>query len=130
MELSDASTTGPVAEPLTFGTSGVGSPNHMSGELLKMMAGIDIVHVPYKGYTPALTDAAGGQIDMVFAGVPALQPFLKSALLRAIDRRQTALRNFAGGPLHSTRQAFAGSKCPTSSACLRPQAHRNTLLRK
>jgi len=69
---------------LTFGTSGVGSSNHMSGELLKMMAGIDLVHVPYKGNTPALTDAAGGQIDMVFAGVPTLQPFLKSGHLRAL----------------------------------------------
>lgn len=69
---------------LTFGTSGVGSSNHMSGELLKLMAGINIVHIPYKGNSPALTDAAGGQIDMVFAGVPTLQPFLKGGRLRAL----------------------------------------------
>ncbi|HSQ04381.1 MAG TPA: tripartite tricarboxylate transporter substrate binding protein, partial [Burkholderiales bacterium] len=69
---------------LTFGSSGVGSSNHLSGEVLKMMAGIDLVHVPYKGNTPALADAAGGQIDMVFAGVPTLQPFLKSRHLRAL----------------------------------------------
>jgi tripartite-type tricarboxylate transporter receptor subunit TctC len=69
---------------LTYGTAGVGSSNHMSGELLRLMAGIDIVHVPYKGNAPALADTAGGQIDMVFAGVPTQQAFLRSGRLRAL----------------------------------------------
>ncbi|MGB3291207.1 MAG: tripartite tricarboxylate transporter substrate binding protein [Burkholderiaceae bacterium] len=51
---------------LTFGSAGVGSSNHLSGELLKDMAGIDILHVPYKGSAAALTDLLGGRISMMF----------------------------------------------------------------
>ncbi len=69
---------------LTYGTSGVGSSNHMSGELLNLMAGISLVHVPYKGNSPSITATLGGQIDMVFAGVPTLQPMLKAGRLRAV----------------------------------------------
>ena len=69
---------------LTYGTSGVGSSNHFSGELLMLMAGIQLVHVPYKGNSPALTDAVGGQIDMVFAGAAAVQTFVKAGRLRAL----------------------------------------------
>ena len=69
---------------LTYGSSGVGSSNHFSGELLMLMAGIQLVHVPYKGNSPALTDAVGGQIDMVFAGAAAVQTFVKAGRLRAL----------------------------------------------
>jgi len=69
---------------LSYGTSGVGSSNHFSGELLAMMAGIQLVHVPYKGNAPALTDAVGGQIDMVFAGAAVVQPLIKASRLRAL----------------------------------------------
>jgi tripartite-type tricarboxylate transporter receptor subunit TctC len=69
---------------LTYGSSGVGSSNHFSGELLAMMAGLQLVHVPYKGNAPALTDAVGGQIDMVFAGAAVVQPFIKAGRLRAL----------------------------------------------
>ncbi|MDB5772926.1 MAG: transporter [Burkholderia sp.] len=51
---------------LTFGSAGNGSSNHISGELFKSMAGIDITHVPYKGSAPAFTDLLGGQISMMF----------------------------------------------------------------
>ena len=69
---------------LTYGSSGFGSSNHFSGELLMAQAGIKLVHVPYKGNAPALTDAVGGQIDLVFAGVPAQQALLKAGRLRAL----------------------------------------------
>jgi tripartite-type tricarboxylate transporter receptor subunit TctC len=69
---------------LNFASSGVGGSNHMAGELLKVMAHIDIVHIPYKGNTPALADAVGGHVEMIFSGVPALLPHLKSGKLRAI----------------------------------------------
>ena len=69
---------------LNFASAGIGSSNHMAGELLKMMAKIDIVHVAYKGNTPAMADAVGGHVDMVFSGITATIPFMKSNRLRAI----------------------------------------------
>jgi tripartite-type tricarboxylate transporter receptor subunit TctC len=51
---------------INFASSGSGTSIHMSGELFKLMAGVDIVHVPYKGSAPALTDLLGGQVDMMF----------------------------------------------------------------
>ena len=69
---------------LNFASAGVGSSNHMAGELLKMMAKIEIVHVAYKGNTPAMADAVGGHVDMVFSGITAAIPFMKSNRLRAI----------------------------------------------
>ena len=69
---------------LNFASAGIGSSNQMAGELLKMMAGVNIVHVPYKGNTPALTDAIAGHVEMIFSGVTAPIPHLKSGRLRAI----------------------------------------------
>jgi len=69
---------------LNFASSGIGGSNHMAGELLKVMAHIDIVHIPYKGNSPALADTVGGHVEMIFSGVPALLPHLKSGRLRAI----------------------------------------------
>ena len=69
---------------LNFASSGVGGSNHMAGELLNVMAKVNIVHVPYKGNTPALTDAVGGHVEMIISGVPALQPLIQSGKLRAI----------------------------------------------
>lgn len=69
---------------LNFASSGLGGSNQMAGELFKVMANVNIVHVPYKGNTPALADAAGGHIEMVFAGVPALLPLVRSGRLRAL----------------------------------------------
>jgi len=69
---------------LNFATSGLGGSNHMAGELLKVMAKIDIEHIPYKGNNPALIDAAGGHVHMIFAGGPALLPHVGSGKLRAL----------------------------------------------
>jgi len=69
---------------LNYASSGVGGSNHMAGELLKVMAKINIVHVPYKGNTPALADAVGGHVEMIISGVPALQPMIQAGKLRAI----------------------------------------------
>ena len=69
---------------LNFASSGQGSATHMAGELLKLMTGVNIVHVPYKGNAPALADALAGQVEMVFSGVPALLPHLQSGRLRGI----------------------------------------------
>jgi tripartite-type tricarboxylate transporter receptor subunit TctC len=69
---------------LNFSSSGIGSSNQMAGELFKVMAGINIVHVPYKGNAPAITDTIGGQVEMTFSGVPALVPHIESGRLRGI----------------------------------------------
>ena len=69
---------------LNYASSGLGSSNQMAGELFKLMAGVNIVHVPYKGNSPALTDTIGGQVEMIFSGVPLLVPHLQAGRIRAI----------------------------------------------
>jgi tripartite-type tricarboxylate transporter receptor subunit TctC len=69
---------------LNYATSGLGSSNHMAGELLKLMAHIDIRHIPYKGVNPAIMDTIGGHVHMTFSGGPSLLPHLESKRLRAI----------------------------------------------
>jgi tripartite-type tricarboxylate transporter receptor subunit TctC len=69
---------------LNYASSGSGSSHHLSGELLKSMAGIDIVHVPYKGTGPAIIDAVGGHVELIFSGIAAIMPQVKSGKLRAL----------------------------------------------
>lgn len=69
---------------LTFGSGGNGSPSHLSGELLNSMAGIKIVHVPYKGLGQSLIGLLSGQVDMVFAGPLIVLPHVSAGRLRAI----------------------------------------------
>jgi tripartite-type tricarboxylate transporter receptor subunit TctC len=67
-----------------YASVGVGSPNHLGMELLKTMTGIDIVHVPYKGSAPALTDLLGGQIEMMFDVLVTGLPHINANKLRAL----------------------------------------------
>ena len=69
---------------ITFGSAGVGSTVHLAGELLKLTAGIDIVHVPYKGAAPAITDLTAGQIRMMFAPAVNAIPLAAAGKLRAL----------------------------------------------
>ncbi len=69
---------------LNFASSGSGGTMHLAGELLKSVAKIDIVHVPYKGGGPALTDVLGGQIELTFVGAPASMPFIRSGRLKVL----------------------------------------------
>ena len=69
---------------LNFGSSGNGGAPHLAGELYKSMAGIDIVHVPYKGLAPAITDLLGGQLQILFADVGLIAPHLKAGKLKAL----------------------------------------------
>ncbi len=66
---------------LTFGSSGNGSPGHLSGELFKSMAGVDLVHVPYKGGAPSTIALLSGEVQMSFATLPAMMPHIKSGKL-------------------------------------------------
>jgi tripartite-type tricarboxylate transporter receptor subunit TctC len=69
---------------LNFASSGQGGSGHLAGELFKMVTGVDIVHIPYKGTGPALADTVGGQVQMQFGSVMAVLPFVKSGKLRAL----------------------------------------------
>ena len=69
---------------LNYGSSGSGGSNHLAGELFNAMAGVRMVHVPYKGNAPALTDLIGGHVDVVFNGLTSALPFIKSGKLRAL----------------------------------------------
>ena len=79
---------------LNFASAGNGTVNHMLGEMLKTAAGIDIVHVPYRGAAAAATDTIGGQAQMTFGSLAGLLPFVKSGQLRPIGvctEKRTAL---------------------------------------
>jgi len=82
---------------LNAGSSGIGTPNHLGTELLKGLAGVNIVHVPYKGGAPAITDLIGGQIHMAFSSVPAVLPHINAGRLNALGvgsaKRSPALPN-------------------------------------
>jgi tripartite-type tricarboxylate transporter receptor subunit TctC len=68
---------------INMASAGNGTAPHLAGELFKMMAGVDIVHVPYRGGGPALTDLLGGQVNLMFSNLPADQ-YIKSGKLRAL----------------------------------------------
>src|SRR6266849_5204276 len=69
---------------LTFGSSGVGSASHLSGALFAQMAGIDMLHVPYRGTGPAVTDLLGGRIDLMFSPALTVTPHIAAGTLRVI----------------------------------------------
>ena len=69
---------------LNFGSSGSGGSNHLAGELFNTMAGVKMVHIPYKGNAPALTDLVGGHIDLLFNGLTSAMPLMKNGKLRAL----------------------------------------------
>lgn len=69
---------------LSYGSGGIGNPGHIQGELLKLLAKIDIIHVPYKGAGPAMADAVGGQIPIVFGSLASALAFMKSGKLKGL----------------------------------------------
>jgi tripartite-type tricarboxylate transporter receptor subunit TctC len=69
---------------ISMGSAGVGSVPHMAGELFKLMAGVDMVHVPYRGSAPALTDLMAGHVQVMFDAMPASLPLIGSGALRAL----------------------------------------------
>lgn len=69
---------------VAMGTGGNGGPAHMAGELFEMMAGVNLLHVPYRGIGPALTDLLGGQVQVVFSSMPSSIGYIKAGKLRAL----------------------------------------------
>lgn len=80
---------------LNYGSGGVGSTPHLSGALFNALADVNIVHVPYKGNAPAITDLLGGQVQLAYLGIPPVQPHIQGGKLRALAvtsaRRSAAL---------------------------------------
>lgn len=70
--------------PLSFASAGNGSPQHLAGEMFQRAAGVQMLHVPYKGSGPAMTDLMGGQVDSMIETAPAAQSHIKAGKLRAI----------------------------------------------
>lgn len=83
-------------DQLTIGSAGTGTSSHLSGELMKMIGGVRITHVPYKGLAPAHVDTIGGQLSMMFDGIVTGVPAAKSGRLRALG--VTTARRWQGAP--------------------------------
>ena len=83
---------------VSFASSGNAGMPHLAGELLKREAGIDMMHIPYRGAAPAVNDLLGGQVDVMFADIPILLPHINSGKLVALalgsERRAPTLPNF------------------------------------
>ena len=72
------------AGKLSMASGGTGTTTHLAGELLKMMAGIDMIHVPYRGTGPAITDLLGGQVQVMFGSAPSSVQYIRNGQLRAL----------------------------------------------
>jgi tripartite-type tricarboxylate transporter receptor subunit TctC len=69
---------------INYASAGIGSSQQMSGELFKMMAGVEMTHVPFRGTAPALTSLLGGQVQLMFASMPATLEYIRADKLRAL----------------------------------------------
>ena len=103
----------------TFGSTGIGSPPHLSGEMLKVRAGIDLLHVPYKGMVPALTDLLGGRLDMVFVDLGTTLQHVKAGKVRVLGvGSEVRLPELPDAPAISER--LPGFKATTWFAVVAP----------
>src|SRR5262249_21499089 len=69
---------------INMASGGIGGIAHVSGELFKMMSGVNVLHVPYRGMAPALTDLLSGQVQVAFVGAPSAIEYVRTAKLRAL----------------------------------------------
>ena len=76
--------TGTDTQQVSFGSAGNGSVNHLLGEMFNSAAGVKMVHIPYKGAAPALTDLIAGQIQIVFTSLPSVSPHIKAGTLKGL----------------------------------------------
>jgi tripartite-type tricarboxylate transporter receptor subunit TctC len=81
---------------INMGSGGAGGPDHMSGELFKTMTGVSMIHVPYRGLSPALTDLLAGQVQVIFSSLPAAIEYIRAGKLRALA--VTTATRFEGAP--------------------------------
>jgi len=92
---------------LSFGSVGVGTPQHLGGELFKMHAGVDLIHIPFRGATAVLPDLVAGRIDMFIGAINSLLPLLQEGRLRALAA--ASLKRIASLPdLPTLSETFGG----------------------
>ena len=89
---------------ITYGSAGIGTPSHIAGELLNQAAGIKLVHAPYRGSGPSLTDLAGGQIPVVLSSLVAAMPLIKSGRIRPLA--VTSIKRWPGAEAIPTVAEF------------------------
>lgn len=83
-------------QKISYASAGTGSSTHLAGELFKSLAGVDMMHVPYKGTAPAITDLIGGQVQVTFLPFPGVFQHIRSGKLKALA--VTGVKRFAGMP--------------------------------
>jgi tripartite-type tricarboxylate transporter receptor subunit TctC len=105
---------------LTFASPGVGSQAHIAGEMLKSMAGVDMVHVPYKGMAPAMNDLLGGQVSFMFLSMSSALKQVETGKLRALG--VASLKRAPAAPALPTiaEQGFAGFEAVSWYALMAP----------
>jgi tripartite-type tricarboxylate transporter receptor subunit TctC len=104
---------------LNCASAGTGTPNHLGCEMLKAMAKIDFVHVPYKGATPGITDVVAGQAHFMFNSIPAVLPLAKAGKVRALGVGGTK-RSVAAPDVPTIAEAVPGFECVNWYAMLAP----------
>ena len=119
-ELIAVAKTAPRA--LSFVSSGVGSNFHLSGELFKLRAGIDMWHVPYKGSPPAIVDLIAGRADMMFVHIPAVLQYIRNGRLRALGLTGSKRSSLLPGVPTIAEAALPGYAIVGSEGLLAPAA--------
>jgi tripartite-type tricarboxylate transporter receptor subunit TctC len=97
---------------INMASGGIGGPSHMAGELFKMMAGVNLVHVPYRGVAPALTDLIGGQVQVIFSTMPGSIEYIRAGKLRALAVT-TAMRAEGLPDIPTVGEFVPGYEAPT-----------------
>jgi tripartite-type tricarboxylate transporter receptor subunit TctC len=115
---------------ISYGTSGPGTGGHLSVEMLKWMAGIDLVHVPYKGAAPALTDLIGGQVQLVCTSPLPAMPHVKSGRLRALGMTGRTRSRATPDIPTVAEQGFPGYESTLWYAMLAPAATSPAIVRR
>jgi tripartite-type tricarboxylate transporter receptor subunit TctC len=98
---------------LSYGSSGTGSPHHLSGELFKQVAGVDMVHVPYKGAGPAVQDLVGNQIPAIFTTLSTALPHIRAGRIRALGLVE-ARRQQSAPEIPTIGESIPGYAMPAS----------------
>jgi tripartite-type tricarboxylate transporter receptor subunit TctC len=114
---------------LNCASAGAGTPNHLGCEMLKSMANIDFVHVPYKGATAGITDVVAGQMDFMFNSIPAVLPLAKAGKVRALGVGGS-MRSIAAPDVPTIAETLPGFECVNWYAMLAPARTPTAIINK